>query len=69
MPTSLIYIVRDCLFRKTGGNVKKMYEILSKYEPKAEKVSTVSLPPGVIQSNGTNSLAWDQTKCGLGLVF
>jgi hypothetical protein len=66
----ILYI--NDLLRKTGGNVKRMYEILSKYAPKNElvvKQPFEPLIPGPINPIRSNSICWDQTKCGLGLAF
>ena len=57
--------------RKTGGNVKKMYEILIKFKPNdiVKKSQSLDYPSiGSINSN-PDSLRWDETKCGLGIQF
>ena len=44
-----------------------MYEILAKYEPKSVHIPYPG--PEIPLPIGTNSIAWDQSKCGLGLAF
>lgn len=49
-----------------------MYEILVKYQPKAEPAVNNDPFPGLIPgpiAQPNSNIVWDQTKCGLGLQF
>lgn len=72
MPNSRSHSVYFHLLSKTGGNVKKMHEILSKFVPKVMVDSPVKgRPISSLQdsSSGSRDLAWDQKNSGLGLQF
>lgn len=61
-------------FRNTGGNVKKMYEILKNYQPKvkARDERSSSFEKNTKDSSNisiNSSLKWNNSTCGQGLHF
>jgi hypothetical protein len=71
MPNPRQHPVCPHLLSKTGGNVKKMYDLLAKFTPKVVESPVKSRPVSSLQDSVVSSkdLAWDQKNCGLGLQF
>jgi E3 ubiquitin-protein ligase NRDP1 len=66
-------IVLSFQLRSTGGNVKQMYDVLLKYQPKDAKnpylPNDPPIPQPFPQPSNSGALKWNQTNCGQGLQF